>query len=594
MSARPTRGTLHPTPLADSLLHRHRARSVAAALIHRIQSFRILCRAARALFALWRTGRSPSEHELAGRVCVVVFAANAERSPYHAVGRGSSSTELCTRRLRRSVFVSIASKPRAARPARASARGEPANRQWSTRTLAHFTWLSLQPTPSALHPTPCAEDLLHRHRARSVAAASKYRNLSFRIPCRAVLARFAPWRTSRPPTHHVRAGGLGVVVFAANAGRAPPHAVGRSLSSPTLRQVGGCSFETTYPKLPKPMPRNPRSLRPVENRQAAHGARARWRRWCGCLCSQRRARSITRRWTRLHFNAPSPGWVLRLRFFVTMASESVPGGPRTLRPVKKRSTAHGGQVLAELAWVSLHPTRSALHHTLLAEAPLQRTLSRSRATASIFRHNSFRIPCQAARAHLALSPVPGDARVLRPVENRPTAHGAHAHWRTWRGCLCSQRGASSIPRGWPRLQFNVPSPGRVLLLRVVVTIASEPRARRPARALPCGEPADRPRSTSSLAEFAWLSLQPTRSALHPTLLAEARLQRIYAMRRLKRSVFVSIASEPRAARPARALPRGEPANRQWSTRALAHFAWLSLQPTWGALHPAPCAKALHQ
>ena len=122
-------------------------------------------------------------------------------------------------------------------------------------------------------------------------------------------------------------------------------------------------------------------------------------------------------------------------------------------------------MLAELAWLSLHPTRSALHHTPLAEAPLQRTLSRSCASASIFCHNSFRIPCQAARAHFASNLVPGGPRVLCPVENRPTAHGARARRRTWRGCLCSQRGASSIPRRWPRLQFNVPSPGRVLLLR---------------------------------------------------------------------------------------------------------------------------------
>ena len=148
------------------------------------------------------------------------------------------------RRLRlRNVMPSF--RIRAARPARASPRGEPADRPRSTRALADLAWLSSRPTRGALHPTPLAEALLHRHRARSAAAASKRRDHSFRIPWRAARARFAPWRTGRPPTEHARAGGLGVVVFAANAGRAPPHAVGRGSSSPTPRQVGGCGFGTT-------------------------------------------------------------------------------------------------------------------------------------------------------------------------------------------------------------------------------------------------------------------------------------------------------------------------------------------------------------
>ena len=121
--------------------------------------------------------------------------------------------------------------------------------------------------------------------------------------------------------------------------------------------------------------------------------------------------------------------------------------------------------------------------------------------------------------------MPRGPRTLRPMENRPTAHGARARWRTWRGCLCSQRGARSIPRRWPRLQFNAPSPGWVIRLRFHLTMAFESRARWPARASPCGEPADQPRSTSSLAELAWLSSRPTRGALHPTPCAEAHLHR---------------------------------------------------------------------
>ena len=189
--------------------------------------------------------------------------------------------------------------------------------------------------------------------------------------------------------------------------------------------------------------------------------------------------------------------------------------------------------------------------------------------------------------------MPRGPRALRPVENRPTAHGARTRWRTWRGCICSQRGASSIPRRWPRLRYNAPSPGWVLLLRFFVPMDFEYSARRPARASPCGELADRPRSTGSLAEIAWLSLQPTRSALHHTLLAEAPLQQIYVMRRLRLCIFMCIASELRAARPAHASPCGEPIDRQWSTRALADFAWFSLQPRRGVLHPTPCAEARH-
>ena len=122
-----------------------------------------------------------------------------------------------------------------ARSARASPRGEPADRPQSTCALADLAWLSSQPTRGALHPMPLAQALLQRHCARSAAAASIRRGHSFRSPCRAVRVGFGPWRTGRPPTEHALAGGLGMVVFAANAGRAPSHAIGRGSSSATLR-----------------------------------------------------------------------------------------------------------------------------------------------------------------------------------------------------------------------------------------------------------------------------------------------------------------------------------------------------------------------
>ena len=45
LASRPTRGALHPTPLAEASLHRHRARSAVAALECRNQSFLVPWRA---------------------------------------------------------------------------------------------------------------------------------------------------------------------------------------------------------------------------------------------------------------------------------------------------------------------------------------------------------------------------------------------------------------------------------------------------------------------------------------------------------------------------------------------------------------------
>ena len=126
----------------------------------------------------------------------------------------------------------------------------------------------------ALHPTPLAETPSHRHCARLAAEALHLRGHCVQLPWRAARARFAPWRTGRPRTEHARAGGLGVVVFAANARRAPPHAVCRGYSAPTPRQVDGCGFATRFPPRSTRMARGPRAFRPVENKPTAHGAHA--------------------------------------------------------------------------------------------------------------------------------------------------------------------------------------------------------------------------------------------------------------------------------------------------------------------------------
>ena len=100
------------------------------------------------------------------------------------------------------------------------------------------------------------------------------------------------------------------------------------------------------------------------------------------------------------------------------------------------------------------------------------------------------------------------------MENQSTAHGAHAHWRTWRGCLRGQRATRSTPRCWPRIFFADTSPGRRRRLGNVVLGPFGSRAARPARASPRGEPADLPRSTRALTDLAWLSSRPTRDGLH--------------------------------------------------------------------------------
>ena len=796
LSLRPTRGALHPTPLAEAPLHRHRARSAAAASRRVITAFELQWRAARARFAPWRTSRPPTEHARAGGLGVVVFAANARRAPSHAVGRGSSSPT--PRQVGGCGFeTSLPPRPTPWRATRARfapwRTGRPPT--GSTSALADLAWLSLRPTRGALHPhavgrgssspTPRLGRRLRLRDALITAIGSRGAR-----PARAS----SPWRTGRPPTEHARAGGLGVVVFAANARRAPSHAVGRGSSSPTPRQVGGCGFGTScsqrsttvsrgpralrpvenqptahgararwrtwrgclrsqratrsiprrWPRLfftdtapgrrlrlrnvvasasdyrvaqpacaspcgepgrrpqgararwrtwrgclcgqhaarstPRRWPRlfftdtapgrrlrlrnavitafksvarDPRALRPVENQPTAHGARARWRTWRGCLRSQRAARSTPRRWPRLFFTDTAPGRRLRLRNVVTLRSTTVARGPRALRPVENQPTDQGStRALADLAWLSSQPTRGALHPTPLAEAPLHRHRARSAAAASKRRSLSVRAPWRAARARFApwrtgrppkeharagglgvvvfaantrrappprrwprlffTDTAPGRRLRLRTSCNHcirlqcratrarfapwrtsrpPTEHARR--WRTWRGCLRSQRATRSIPRRWPRLFFTDTAPGRRLRLQNVDVTASDYRVARPARASPCGEPADRPREHAragglGVVVFAANTRRAPphavgRGSSSPTPRLGRRLQ-------LRDVVITAIGSS--AARPARASPRGEPADRPRSTRALAGLAWLSSQPTRDALDLTPLAEAL--
>ena len=128
---------------------------------HRV---RIPWRATRALFALWRIGRPPTEH----------------------VPSSADVARLC----------------------------------------CGTTWSTLLPTPSAgARP--------HQHCNRSAARRSRGPGHFVRRLWRASRALFAPWRNGRPPTEHVRAGRLGVVVLWANTEHVYPHAVGWGSTAPT-------------------------------------------------------------------------------------------------------------------------------------------------------------------------------------------------------------------------------------------------------------------------------------------------------------------------------------------------------------------------
>ena len=171
LSSRPTQAALQPTPLAEAVCQRHRARSTAAALNCRDHSFPIPWRAARARFARVDPADRPRSTR-AGGLGVVVFAVNAgalhptpldEAPLYHHRARTAAVI---------SNDVATAIERRAARPAYDLPRSEPAGRPRSMCALADLAWLSSRPTRGALQPTPSVEALLYRHHARSASAVS--------------------------------------------------------------------------------------------------------------------------------------------------------------------------------------------------------------------------------------------------------------------------------------------------------------------------------------------------------------------------------------------------------------------------------------
>ena len=195
----------------------------------------------------------------------------------------------------------------------------------------------------------------------------------------------------------------------------------------------------------------------MENRPTAHGARAHWRTWRGCLCSQRRARSIPRCWPRLHFSASlarsgaaasnlrdhsirNPCQAARARFAMW----------RTGRPPTEHERACGVGVVVFTANAERSPSHAVGRGSTSTE------LCHATAQASHLREHSFRSPCRAARA-----------RVAPWRTGQPSIE--HARWRTLRGCLCSQRRARSTPHRVPRVLITDTAPSRRLRLRNAVT-----------------------------------------------------------------------------------------------------------------------------
>ena len=396
------RDALDPTPLAEALLHRHHARSTAAASKRRNLRVRLPCRATRVRCALWRTGRSTKGARARWRTwrgCLC--GQHAPRSTPRRWPRLFFTDTAPGRRLRLrnaviTAFNTVARDPRALRPVENQPTAHGARRRWrtwrgclrsqrATRSISR-RWPRLfftDTTPGRRLRLQNVVSLRPTTVSRDPRALRPVENQPMTKGAR------ARWRTWRG-------------VFAANARRAPSHAVGRGSSSPTPRQVGGCGFETSLPQRPTPCRATRARFAPWRTSRPPTGARARWRTWRGCLRGQRAARSIPRRWPRLFFTDTAPGRRLRLRNVVASASESVSRDPRALRPVENRPIAHGStRALADLAWLSLRPTRGALHPTPLAEALLHRHRARSAAAASERRDQRIRLAWRATRARFA-------------------------------------------------------------------------------------------------------------------------------------------------------------------------------------------------
>ena len=228
------------------------------------------------------------------------------------------------------------------------------------------------PTRDSLDPTPLAEYLLHRHRARSSGAASKRCFQSVLVPWRAARARVVTCRTSRPPTDLARSADLARLSLrpTRNALHLMP-LVAAPLHRHRARSADA-GLETLNLKVPSSMARGPRALHPVENQPTAHRARTALRTWRGCLRSQLATLSTPRRWPRLSLTDTAPGRRLQLENDMFRGSYSVACGPRALRHMKNQPPDHRARAHCGLGAVvfAANSQRAPAHAVDRSFAPL--------------------------------------------------------------------------------------------------------------------------------------------------------------------------------------------------------------------------------
>ena len=116
LSARQTRNALHPTPLTEAPLRRHRDLSAAVASNRRGRLLLIPWRAARARFVTWRTRRPPIAHLSLRAACLARLSARPRSNPRRR------PRLICTdtapgQRMQLRTFVSVSFTSRGARRA---------------------------------------------------------------------------------------------------------------------------------------------------------------------------------------------------------------------------------------------------------------------------------------------------------------------------------------------------------------------------------------------------------------------------------------------------------------------------------------------
>ena len=152
------------------------------------------------------------------------------------------------------------------------------------------------------------------------------------------------------------------------------------LLAQTPRQVGSCGFGPSWPSLSSPVARGARTRRPVANHPTAHNARTERCVLGAVVCTANSQRA--------------PPHAVNRSFLVSWRSARARFAPwRTSRP----PTDHALRA-ADLAWLSLRPTRGALHLTPLAEAHLHRHRARSAVAALDCGIRSVLVPWRAPPA----------------------------------------------------------------------------------------------------------------------------------------------------------------------------------------------------